>query len=520
MMKKYIFITLALIISVSCYKDEGSYYNGDWTEIVSVENLTPEEFKDLYTVTLVEDEMLKINPQITFKKGINPDDYTYNWVMGGDTISRTSELNWSVIRSSSMHASYDGRFSLWLALESRLSGESWKLFLQNNNKTQIAFEISQSATPQIATFVYEKSDSSLEWGSIAGVSTTKPSDYSKLNVDMFERYNSTRKIKGTVVNAVSAGSSLIIYTNEAPDYGAMIQTSEKGIRPLGAYISTVAEQVYQGSPAGEVNGQNFYDENLQELLIGEDLYVAPTPSSPFQVIFPGDEPSLSDVSQTMGANPYLNSMHFSVLRKTNGELNYYTFNTAYALKNFPLLDEKGETLKADKIVGVLRQPTAISKKIKFFLVVRQATGYNLYTYYLEQFENGNADITYHSKKDVSTWAGGLNDDSQWMTNALEVPGNYMYIIQGANVYRTSYESQEEPIKVKSYNGEITYAAVVPNTTKMVGPVLEKYMVLFVYDADSASSTMHIINAQEATMPELSQPETPIPGKVVKYLPKY
>ncbi len=512
-------MTLALIACVSCYKDQGSYYTGEWTEIESIENLTPEEFKSLYTVTLVEDEVFKLSPKIKFKDGVNPDNYVYSWIMGGDTIARSVNLDWTVIKTAEMTPSHDGRYSLWLDIENKNSGEAWKLFLQNSSNTQISFEISQSSTPQIATFVYEGDNSTIEWGSVAGVSTLAPSEYSKLYVDMFKRYNPSREIKGSVINAVNTGSNLIVYTNTEPDYGVMIQTSEKGAQPLGSYVSSVAEQVYQGGPKSQVNGQNFYNGNMQELLIGEDLYVAPTASAPHQVIFPSDEASMGDVAQTMGVNPYINSMHFSVLRKSNGELYYYTFNTAYALKSYPLVDTANNNIKADEIIGVVRQPTNIMKEIKFFVIVKQSGEYNLYSFKLEQHENGNADIEYLDKHDVSTWAGGVSEETMWMTNIVEVPGNYLYIVNGKALYRTSYESLATPVKVMDFAHNVSCATMVSNATVANDDLEEKCLVVFVHNSSSNESTMKVLDVQSSDVQLISQPETIIPGKVVKYLPK-
>ena len=77
-------------------------------------------------------------------------------------------------------------------------------------------------------------------------------------------------------------------------------------------------------------------------------------------------------------------------------------------------------LKADRIIGVFRQPTFIDKQVKMFVAVKSGAAYQLHTYTYEQKTSGSDIITYIGKKDITSWAGGMSDDCTMFTNGIEV----------------------------------------------------------------------------------------------------
>ena len=174
-------------------------------------------------------------------------------------------------------------------------------------------------------------------------------------------------------------------------------------------------------------------------------------------------------------------------------------------------------LKADRIIGVCRQPSFIDKQLKMFVAVKSGSSYLLYTYTYEQKTSGSDIITYVGKKDITSWAGGMSDDCTMFTNGVEVPLNYLYIAKGRDLWRTSYESQDAPQVAKSFPAPITAAEVVitaPNSISV--NTKEVYTAVFTYDSSAKTAKMYVLDAKTDDLKAYSEVETAIPGKVVRY----
>ncbi len=419
---KYLTVILAAALAATgCYDDEGSYYTGSWTEIAAVEGMSIPGTETAYFLNLVEDETLSINPTVRFNPGADTSQFAYHWVMGGDTIASGLKLDWTVTRTAKMEFNDSGETSFWLAIDNRESGENWLYYLQNESGTILRVKISQTITPKIGVFVYEKEDGTVEWGSVKGTNASTPEAFTTLYTDLYARYNAPREIGGSVTGATFTGLKLIVYTDHAPDYGVIVETSESDSYPMGFHVGSISNEVFQGTPDGKIEGQGFYKGCMQEILIGSSLFIAPS-NEEYQVILPGAEPSQDNVAQIMGANPYGNRMHFSIQRMTSGELWYYRYDSNRGYLRQILPDESGDAaLKADRIIGVFRQPTFIDKQIKMFVAVKSGAAYQLYTYTYEQKTSGSDIITCVGKKDMTSWAGGMSDDCKMFTNGVEVP---------------------------------------------------------------------------------------------------
>lgn len=512
---KYLTVILAAALAATgCYDDKGSYYTGSWTDIAAVEGMSIPGFETDYVINLVEDETLRLNPTVRFKPGVDVSQFTYNWVLGGDTIASSLKLDWLVTRTGKMEFDKDKRAAFWLIIDNKKTGENWHYYLQNESGSIQKVMISQTITPKIGVFVYEKEDGSVEWGSIKGSNAAAPEAFTTLYTDLYTRYNTTRTLEGPIAGATYTGSELIVYTNHAPDYGAMIQTSESGDYPMGVHMTTVSDEVFLGAPDGEINGQTFCTGYIQEVLTGSSLFIAPA-NTAYQVILLGAEPSQDNVAQIMDANPYANLMHFSVQRMTSGELWYYRYDSNRGYLRQILPDENGTVLKADRIIGVFRQPTFIDKQIKMFVAVKAGAAYQLHTYTYEQKTSGSDIITYVDKKDITSWAGGMSDDCTMFTNGIEVPLNYLYIAKGRDLWRTSYESQAAPQVVKSFPAPISAVEVViTSPNKIDANTKELYTAVFTYDAGAKTSKMYVLDAKTDDLKAYSEVETAIPGKVV------
>lgn len=66
-------------------------------------------FETDYVINLVEDETLRLNPTVRFKPGVDVSQFTYNWVLGGDTIASSLKLDWLVTRTGKMEFDKDKR---------------------------------------------------------------------------------------------------------------------------------------------------------------------------------------------------------------------------------------------------------------------------------------------------------------------------------------------------------------------------------------------------------------------------
>ncbi len=510
-------ILTAALAATGCYEDKGSYFTGSWSAIAAVEGMNVPGTESKVNIELVEDETLRINPAVRFNPGADASQFTYDWIMGGDTISSSLKLDWTVTRTEKMEFNGQGRAPFWLAINNTETGETWRYYLLNESNDILMVTISQTITPKIGVFVYEKEDGTVEWGSVKGFNAATPEAFTTLYTDLFTRYNTTRTLEGSVAGATFNDKQLSVYTDHAPDYGAMVQTSESGDYPLGIYMHSIADEVFLGAPEGKIADQTFYKGFMQEVLVGSSLFVAPS-SVDYQVILPGAEPTQKDVAQIMGAKPYTNQMYFSVQRMTSGELHYYRYDASRGYLRQPLPDGNGATLKADRIIGVCRQPTFIDKQLKMFIAVKSGAAYRLYTYTYEQKTSGPDDIAYVGHKDITAWTGGMSDDCTMFTNAVEVPLNYLYIAKGSDLWRTSYESQAAPQVAKRFPAPITAVEVIVTAPNAISEkTRELYTAVFTYDANSKTSKMWVLDALTDDLKAYSEVETVIPGKVVRYL---
>ena len=97
---KYLTVILAAALAATgCYDDKGSYYTGSWTSIAAVEGMSIPGTETRPNIELVEDETLSINPTVRFNPGVDASQFTYDWIMGGDTIASGLKLDWTVTRT-------------------------------------------------------------------------------------------------------------------------------------------------------------------------------------------------------------------------------------------------------------------------------------------------------------------------------------------------------------------------------------------------------------------------------------
>ena len=91
---KYLTVILAAALAATgCYDDKGSYYTGSWTSIAAVEGMSIPGFETKANIELIEDETLSINPTVRFNPGVDASQFTYDWIMGGDTIASGLKLD-------------------------------------------------------------------------------------------------------------------------------------------------------------------------------------------------------------------------------------------------------------------------------------------------------------------------------------------------------------------------------------------------------------------------------------------
>lgn len=514
---KYLLFTFAAALFLtSCYEDKGSYDTSSWTDIISVEGVQLPG-SDIYTADLLEGYLLEINPVITLKQGVSEADFSYCWVLGGDTIGYGKKLSWEVTKTSKMVFESD-LATFWLSIRNNITGEEWRHFSMTSGTIK-KVKITSTMMPKIGIAVYRKQNNEIEWASVKGGDKDTPAAFSEIYTELYDHYNGEKKpVTGDFVSATFGGNRLLIYTNNAPDYGVMVQTTDVGTYPLGAHIGTLFEEVYVSeAPTNAIVAQNYYQNMMQELLIGNSLYIASTNDGPYQVIVSGMNPTQNDVAQVMGAAPFNDVMHFSIQRTTDSKLYYYVYSKSTGYKRVALTDAASAPITADKIVGVFRQPTIVKKTIKMFVVTKEASNFYLYSFSLEP-QDVLDKVTFIAKKDVAAWAGGMTEQTKWFTNAAEAPLNYLFIVKGKDIWRTSYEGLDAPIIAKSFADEIVDVAIGTKGKEIEVESDEYYTAVFTYNSTANTSSMHVLNARTNGMDEFSSIPNAIPGRVLKYLP--
>lgn len=229
---KYLTVILAAALAATgCYDDKGSYYTGSWTDIAAVEGMSIPGIGTNYYLNLVEEETLSLNPTVRFKPGVDESLFTYDWVMGGDTIASGLKLNWTVMRTNKMEFNQSGQTSFWLAINNKKSGENWRYYLQNDAGNLLKVTIAQVMAPKVGVFVYEKEDGSVEWGSVKGANAgNSGSLYNALHrhICALQRPLQNGRIRSRDrLRTVHSSSSTPIKAG----HGAMVQTSEASTNP-------------------------------------------------------------------------------------------------------------------------------------------------------------------------------------------------------------------------------------------------------------------------------------------------
>lgn len=515
---KYIILLLCVAFAaVGCYKDKGEYSTASWTSIVSVENMTIDGYEGgLYS--FIEGDVISCSPTINFKSGVDESKILYRWVLGGDTISRSKELNWTVIYNPKIDP--DRLQYLYLIIDNRATGEVWQQTFMDKSST-IGVKIIPARLPKVGVFVYEKADNTIEYGTVRGTSESKPQDYNTIYTDLYSYYNPSMVVPAPLAASTINGSMLFCHTNIAPDNGAIVSTSSTaGSKTLGQYMGSIAQQVFLGEPLkGDIKSVNTYLSGAKEMLVGTNLYVATSTNDAYIPVGLNTVPTKSDVEQIMTVNPDNNVLIFGIYRTTAGDIIYYP--PAKMSKCTPLMDENGAALKADEIVGVFRQPKLQpTDKTKLFVATRKGAQYLLYEYNLTPYSSSSSadDAVFSSKTDVTAWAGGMNSSATWFTNSMEVPMNYIYIANGNKLWRTGSMTLAEPTAVKTFDDPISTISVV--APKLGSPTAEMYTAVFTYNAVRGESKLQFLDLRDEVIITYSEIETPIKGKVVKYIPVY
>ena len=184
--KDFICMSFVLMLIITgCYEDKGSYNYSEWTGIDSVTGVEIPG-SSYGRISLSEGELLEIDPKITFKEGTNPNDFEYAWVMGGDTIGTSLKLSWEVAFGNIEFLSGEAYF--WLAIRNKVTGESWKHYATSNNGAyMVKVKIVPTAIPLIGVMIYEKSDGTLQWGSIKGSNRAAPQQVTTVFTEMIKR---------------------------------------------------------------------------------------------------------------------------------------------------------------------------------------------------------------------------------------------------------------------------------------------------------------------------------------------
>ena len=97
--KYLIFLLAAAFAATGCYDDKGSYNTDPWTDIVSVEGMTLPGIESMYMLSLIEDETFSLDPTVLLRKDADESSFTYDWVLGRDTIASGLKLDWRVTRT-------------------------------------------------------------------------------------------------------------------------------------------------------------------------------------------------------------------------------------------------------------------------------------------------------------------------------------------------------------------------------------------------------------------------------------
>ena len=493
-----------------------------WSSIVSVEGMTipGAAYKE---AKLNEGTLLEINPEIEYRQGYSESDFTFHWVIGGDTISSSKNLSWVVVPSEKIQLNSNKRAFLWLAVHNAKTQEEWRLYVEaNNNMVEILFQ--SATTPNIGAIVYEKSGNKLEWATVMGNDRTTPANFSELTVDMYQRYNPDREIVGPYSGG-SFKETLRIFTDAAPDYGVNIQASDGKTVPMGYYMNAIASEGFEELPSRAVVRKNFYWTEWQEMLVGDQLFVTPCNSTYlYQYLNPNGNGNVSGVAQSIAPIPMVSYASLGIIRKTTGEVYFSEYNSSYGFRTVALTENNGQALIVDNLLGIFKEPATASKdyEIRFFVVAKKGANVNIHEYSMKKGSEDSSlvEVAYTRTVDATAWGGGIQDNSIWFSTATPTARNYAYFTKGKDIYRFSFLELQNPVLVKSFANEITGISVGVREMNISNPENEYYTAVLTYNSSSDKSSVYFIDCRSEAVTQFSAIENTIPGKALEYFPYF
>lgn len=473
----YYIIAFLVIANIACLDDKDSLTTRDFDHVLAIDGLQPEKGTEFI---LYIGDTLKLEPQIIYSAGSKPEDYTYRWIIGKDTVSKELNLEWQITRPRG----YQNQTTV-----------PGVLIVQNRtNKLEFrqmfTMEINSNLTPKYIA-VYETGEHTIDWVSIQG----DPTNFTRFFAGMNSLINGSEEaIEGNFRGSLICKSELVIFTDQTPDYGYSVSLLKENdgadfTTPLGGIIAPVRGRVYQGTATTpDFRSVRYCEGGTRFLLMNDKLYTfnggdKKTPMFDDQTYLKANH-----VAQVIASKQFMRYKKITLIRYDDNTIScFYEYDEAPV----PILLDDDTNFKLDTIYGMFTESTGLASKkpYKMYVIGKEGAATNLYelaiTYsgkFLPPQLNKTIPLPQPTVEATQTWFGAFSQRYGFQVTSREI-----YKFDYLNI--TGFYPEPTPFKSFPDNYEITEIFPIIKGSGLKDA--DDYTVVYLYDKIKNTTTIHV-----------------------------
>lgn len=478
-MKNTFYFILAVIVlfHTSCLDDKDSLATRDFEHVVSVKGLQPE---DGGSHILYVGDTLQLEPAITYTEDSHPEDYTYRWIIGKDTVGKTQNLNWLITRPKG----YEDKITIpgVLIVRNNVNGLEYR--------ETFSIEIYSNLTPTYIA-VYETANG-VDWLSLQG----KPEAFTRLTTGMNAMVNGAdRPISGKFRGAMVSKSELAVFTDQAPDYGCTISllkdNDEADFKlPIGEIVSPIRGRIYLGGESNlDFHSVRYCEGGTRFLVMNNKLYAFNGTEKRLLIFDDQTYLKSEHVAQILASKQFMRYKKANIIRHKDNTVSCFH---EYNQPEEQIMTKEDLAFKLDSIYGMFTESTGLASKkpYKIYLIGKADNSYNLYEF----------DVTYAGNAfKVPVWNKTIPLPRQVAEEAIAWFGafsqRYGFYATEHDIYKfdylniTSFKPEATPFK--SFPAEYEIVEIFPLIGGTGLKDADGYTVVYLYNKQKHTTTIHV-----------------------------
>ena len=471
----YFISGVIVLFLASCLDDKDSLATRDFEHVLSVKGLQPQ---DGGSHILYMGDTLKLEPEISYTPDSHLANYIYRWIIGRDTVGREQNLNWLITRPKH----YEDQKTIPGVLIVR-NTENGLEFRQT-----FYIEVNSSLTPTYIS-VYE-TENGVDWISLQG----KPEAFTRLTTGINAMVNGEENpISGRFCGAMASKSELVIFTDQAPEYGCTISLLKDNEEadfnlPIGEIVSPIRGRVYLGSETIlNVHSCRYCEGGTRFLVMNDKLYAFNGTEKRLLIFDDQTYLKSENVAQILASKQFMRYKKANIIRYKDNSLSCFH---AYDLAEEQILAKDGTPFRLDSICGMFTESTNKSSNTPYniYLIGKVNDSYNLYEFYVD-----NEQRTFK----VPVWSKTIPLPQQVAEEAIDWFGafsqRYGFYVTRHDIYKFDYLNivsfNPEPVPFKSFPAEYEITGIFPQIGGTGLKDADGYTVVYLYNKQKNTTTI-------------------------------